>query len=182
MRVVISFALAGLVAYLGWTAMTWADKPPPDVDKGLGLRVELPDGGTWILAEGGIGRPFAVRFVLSNRGEAAITLWDADGSEGRGCFHVILTDTKGNETLLQPEPVERSAGVPTAMTLNPGQKLPINFDLLRLIGEKSPAAGDYQLRLEYRNELAQAGPVKQVWTGQIASASKPLKIVPPTKK
>ncbi len=147
------------------------------------LKVDLPDGGKWILGEGGVGRPFMATLLLDNPGKTPVTLWDHQNSEGAQCPGVVLTDPKGKQTVLQPPAIARAGGIPTVVTIQPHGVMRIELELLRLIGERGLPPGKYQLRGFYENKLKNDfGFIKaEVWTGWIESEAVTIEIVAPTR-
>jgi hypothetical protein len=145
------------------------------------LRVDLPDGKTWTLGQRGIGRPFMAVLLLSNEGQTPIKLWDHKNSEGAQSPGVILTDAKGQETILRPAPIARAAGFPTVETLQPHGVIGIELELLRLIGQRGLPPGAYKLKGIYENKLKnETDFIKgEVWTGRIESAPVEIAIVAP---
>jgi hypothetical protein len=156
-----------------------APKSLPRTEKGLELlRVELPDGRNWILGTGGIGRPFMVRLLLTNRGTTTLKIWDPRNSEGSQCPGVILIDTQSQQTVLQPPVVSRS-GVPSIWTIEPDQVVMIELDLLRLIGKRSVPPGEYRLQGLYQNALSQSFTTTGVWVGLVASDPVLIQVIAP---
>lgn len=145
------------------------------------LRVDFPDGTAWTLGKGGIGRPFMARLLLVNQGTVPVTIWDYKNSEGAQDPGVILTDKNGKETILRPPPIERAAGVPTVITIQPHQVLPIDLELLRLIGERGLPSGKSSLKGFYENKLKNDGTFIKtpVWLGRIESEPVEITIVVP---
>jgi formylglycine-generating enzyme required for sulfatase activity len=145
------------------------------------LRADLPDGTTWTLGNGGIGRPFKARLLLVNQGKEPVTIWDYQNSEGAQCPGVILTDEKGKETILRPAPIERITGVPSAITIPPTQTIAIELELLRLIGERGLPPGKYRLKGFYENKLKNDKSFikSEVWLGRIESDPVEITIVAP---
>jgi hypothetical protein len=150
-------------------------------EKGLEfVRLELPDGTSWTLGEGGIGRPFLARMVLSNIGPRPIKIWDPSGSEGSSCPRVVLTDARGRETVLRPTPVPRFAGVPLARALAPSEGVAIELELLRLVDVHSPPPpGEYRIRAIYSGAPEEDPSIKGIWPGTVASEPLTMKIVAP---
>ena len=149
---------------------------------GLGfLKVDLPAGAKWILGAGGIGRPFEATLLLDNQGKTPVMIWDYKNSEGAQCPGVILTDAKGNKTVLQPPPIARAAGMPTVITIQPHGVIRIELELLRLIGERGLPPGRYQLRGFYENKLKNEFDFikAEVWTGRLESEAVEIEIVAP---
>jgi hypothetical protein len=142
------------------------------------LRVELPDGATWTLGPGGVGRPFRVRILLVNRGGEPLRIWDPANSEGSQAPIVVLTGAGGRRTVLRPPPFERS-GAPTVWTIEPQQLRAIELDLLRLVGERSLEPGTYTLQAGYENALPAVGGMGGVWTGRVASEGQEVRVVRP---
>jgi hypothetical protein len=162
-----------------------SDEQPKDEQKrGLKLlRVDFPDGTRWTLGEGGLGRPFMVRLVLTNDGPEPVRIWDPHNSEGASCPRVALTDPQKRETILLPPGIARAAGIPTTVTLKPQEVFVIELDLLRLIDERGLAPGKYQLQGRYENDLKEAGfGIKDVWTGKLSSELQAMEIVRPVAK
>ena len=144
------------------------------------VRLELSDGTSWILGEGGVGRPFLARLVLANNGKRPITIWDPTGAEGSSCPQVVLADAKGRETILRPRAVARAAGVPMGRTLAPTEVFAIELELLRLVDVNSPPPpGEYTIRAIYRSEAIENPFIKDIWTGTIQSDRLAMKIVLP---
>lgn len=147
----------------------------------LMLRADLPDGAKWILGDGGIGRPFKARLLLTNRGKEPLTIWDYQNSEGAQCPGVILTDEKGKETILRPPSFPRLAGVPSVITIPADGVIAVELELLRLIGERGLPSGKYRLKAFFENELKndQVFIKAEVWVGRIESEPLEITIVSP---
>ena len=143
------------------------------------VSLAFPDGKNWILGKGGLGRPFSLRFVLGNEGEAPIRLWNPKDAEGLRCPSIRLTDTEGKAIVLRPEAPNARSGVPGSIELAPHQTLAIELDLLRMIGTHSLAPGEYKLQGTYENRVADTAFVKGLWTGEIRSATETIRIVAP---
>ena len=145
------------------------------------LRTDLPDGTTWILGDGGIGRPFMAWLLLVNEGKQPVTIWDYQNSEGACCPGVILTDEKGKETILRPAPTAQAAGIPSIITIEPHQIVRIELELLRLIGKHGLPPGPYKLKGFYENKLKndEVFIKKAVWVGRIESKPVEFTIVAP---
>ncbi len=145
------------------------------------LPVDLPDGTTWKLGEGGIGRPFKVRLLLKNESKTPLMIWDYKNSEGAQCPGVILTDEKGKETILRPPPIERSAGVPGVIAIPPSEIIVIELELLRLIGERGLRPGTYKVVGFYDNKLKNDRTFikDDVWVGRSATESVKITIIAP---
>jgi hypothetical protein len=139
----------------------------------------FPDGKDWILGKGGLGRPFSVRFVLGNDGEAPIRLWNAKDAEGLRCPSIRLTNTDGKVIVLRPEAPNARSGVPGSVELAPHQTIAIELDLLRMIGTRSLAPGAYRLQGIYENRVTDTAFVKGLWTGEIRSMTETIRIVAP---
>jgi len=141
--------------------------------------IELLDGERFILAEGGIGRPFLVRLLLVNRGETPLRLWQPGTGEADACPAVLLADGDGEEIVLRVPPTLRVTGVPQATALEPGRLLRIDLDLLRLVGGGSPAPGGYRLRGLYESVIPRSMGVEGVWTGRLLSEPREIVIERP---
>jgi hypothetical protein len=140
--------------------------------------IELLDGERWILAEGGIGRPFGVRLLLVNRGKTGLRLWQPGTGEADACPAVLLADD-WEENVLRAPPTLRVTGVPQATVLEPGRLLRIDLDLLRLVGGASPAPGGYRLRGLYESVIPRSMGVEGVWTGRLLSEPREIVIERP---
>lgn len=143
------------------------------------FRIGLPDGRQWVLGKDGIGRPFSVRLLLLNRSDETMMIWDPNNTEGASAAGIILTDGKNRQTVLRPVGIERSAGVPTVITIAPDGVFSLDLDLLRLTGQNSLPAGNYSIKGEYRNNVKGEGPFENVWTGRIVSESSEITITSP---
>lgn len=165
-----------------------ADRQTPDAGAapaggGLSLvRIDLLDGRQWILGTAmgrhDIGRPFAVRLVLVNRGAVPVTIWDPTNSEGSTAPGVILTDEDGKETVLKARPIERS-GVPSVWVIEPNAARTITIDLLRLVPPAGIRPGPYSIRGVFENshvnnEVFVKG---RVWTGRIESPTCAMQVI-----
>ena len=170
--------LAALCSILVGSALAAEEKPPA----GLAfLRADLFDGTTWTLGHGGVGRPFMVSLALVNEGKQTVTIWDYKNSEGAQCPGVVLTDEAGKETVLQPAPIPRLAGIPSVINIGPNDVIRIDLDLLRLIGEHGLPPGRYTLKGFYENKMKNDGIFikKDVWMGRIESKPVAMTIVAP---
>lgn len=165
--------IVSLSPLTGLSAMNGAN-PGASSDPQISLRLILPDGHTWRLAPGGMGRPFIVRFLLINHSGTPVHLWDPDNSEGSQNPSVILTASDGTGVTLTPPPVERS-GVATSITIGPDKTFSINLELLRLIGDKSLPPGAYSVKGIYENHLGDR--FRDIWTGRIESDRLSISIV-----
>ncbi len=147
----------------------------------LSLHLALPDGNTWVLGEHGVGKPFMARLLLDNRGKTPVTIWDYRNTEGSSAPGVTLTDAQGNSTILRPPPMERAAGVPTVITIQPTQVIAIELELLRLVGERDLPPGKYKLSAFNENKFKNASPfVKaEVWMGHIEAEPVEITIAGP---
>jgi len=148
----------------------------------LELSLQLPDGDAWVLGPKGLGRPFMARLLLSNAGDAPVTIWDPHNSEGATLPFVTLTDVAGKQTVFRPAPIARAAGFPTAWIFKPHEVRVIEIELLRLVDAKNvPAPGKYTIKAGYANENGEAsGPVNgPIWTGAIESNPQVVTIAAP---
>jgi hypothetical protein len=141
------------------------------------LRPALPDGGTWLLGEAGVGRPFLARILIVNRSQAQILLWEHETTEGTLCAAVELTDAAGRTHLLKPPVIERTGSGPARIAIAPNAIHRIDLELLRASGIRELEPGDYELRVVYmnRNPGSSAPPV---WTGRLVSEAVAIRIVP----
>jgi hypothetical protein len=129
-------------------------------------RVVLTDGPVWKAA----ASEFRMEAVLENRGSHPLTLWDPKNSEGSVCPAILLRAADGHTITLRPLGIERS-GVPTVVSLAPGQTLRIMLDLVKMQAGMPLVQGTYQAQFIYRNRLSSAGPHRNVWTGEIQSSA-----------
>ncbi len=143
------------------------------------LDVGLFDGDSWTLGKKAIGRPFLVQLVLTNEGDAPISLWDPKNTEGRTCPFVVLTDAAGKETILKPRVIPRAGGAPTVVSLEPTRVLVLDLELLRMVGPESLPPGKYTLSAFYENRLESVPPFPKVWTGKIRGKPRTITIVAP---
>ena len=120
------------------------------------LRLELPDGKSWVLGAGGIGRPFLVKLLLVNRGQTTFNLWDPRDAEGSEAARIALTDGLGRRTVLAPAAPAARSGVPGALPVRANQVVAIELDLLRLIGTRSLAPGEYKIQGLYENHIGRS--------------------------
>jgi len=170
--------VAGGVVLFSEAAET--EKPMSKSENGLELlRVELPDGQEWALGKGAVGRPFIARLLLINRGDGPLRIWDPLNSEGSQCASVELTDQTGQKTVLRMPALERSAGTPSFVLLEPNEVVKIDNELLRATFETIPPPGSYTLTATYENALERSGPIKNVWTGRLSSPPQKVQIVDP---
>lgn len=163
-------SLSLLLPLIALTSAALAGGQQP-VTPAVTLRLGLPDGLTWTLGEGGIGRPYMVQFVLTNHFDTPITIWDYKNKEGAQTFGVILTDETGKEIVLRPLPIERKAGDPTIITIEPYRSIVAEFEMLRMVGEHGLPPGHYWLRGFYENEMKNEYKFLKadVWTGRLDS-------------
>jgi hypothetical protein len=182
MRMITSIAIVGcLLALAAHSLADDAGAPQPGDPAKLTLQLQLPDGNAWTLGAGGIGRPFMARLLLINPGQKPVRTWGYSGPEGAQCPSVTLTDEKGRVTTLRPPAEMRLAGVPVPMILQPAEVVPINLELLRLIGEHGLPPGKYKIQAFYENSLKDEPPfvTDPIWTGRIQSQATDMTIVAP---
>lgn len=117
----------------------------------------------------------AARIKLINRGPGNLKLWSPHNWEGMNCVRFSIQPSKGKAVAYKPLVPPRSAGVPTAVSLQPGQALtlmPIDFSTVR--ADARLPIGQYKVSVVYSNDLADSEPVTGVWTGTIQS--KPVSV------
>jgi hypothetical protein len=173
----LSVIAGGIVLY---SEAAETEKPMSNSENGLELlRVELPDGQEWALGKGAVGRPFIARLLLINRSDGPLRIWDPLNSEGNQCVSLELTDQTGQKTVLRMPAIERSAGVPTVVLIEPNEVVRIDNELLRANFQAIPRPGSYTLTVTYENMLDSSGPIEGVWTGRLTSPPQQIQVFDP---